>query len=289
MKRLHLLFPLTLAFGIAGYSAEPSPDKSSFNLFNPTPASLLRELSTDRPDKTECPFTVDAGHLQLEMDWAVFSRDHESDNTIDTQVEAWSLAAVNIKVGLTNRSDFQCVIEPLLQVTTTDRVAQTTTTERVRGFGDITLRYKWNFWGNEGASSALAVMPFVKLPTAKTGLGNDSVEGGVILPYSRDLPNGWGLGVQLEVDIMRDEGGDDLHAEYVGSVTVGHDLTKDLGGYIEVFSQHSAEHGVPWVGTFDLGLTYAVSSNVQWDAGANLGLSDSAPDVEFFTGIALRF
>jgi hypothetical protein len=30
----------------------------------------MRELSADRPDKTDCPFTVDAGHFQVEMDFA---------------------------------------------------------------------------------------------------------------------------------------------------------------------------------------------------------------------------
>ena len=36
-------------------------DKSSYSLFNPTPDSALRDMATDRPDKTESPYTVDAG------------------------------------------------------------------------------------------------------------------------------------------------------------------------------------------------------------------------------------
>ena len=43
-------------------------NKSQYHLFNPTPTGLMRELSTDRPDKTESPYTVDAGHLQIEVD-----------------------------------------------------------------------------------------------------------------------------------------------------------------------------------------------------------------------------
>jgi hypothetical protein len=37
----------------------PLTDKSCYNLFNPTPPDLMRELNADRPDKTDCPFTVD--------------------------------------------------------------------------------------------------------------------------------------------------------------------------------------------------------------------------------------
>jgi len=49
-------------------ASDPAPDKSSFHFFNPTPRSLMRELSTDRPDKTESAYTVDAGHFQIESD-----------------------------------------------------------------------------------------------------------------------------------------------------------------------------------------------------------------------------
>ena len=35
----------------------------------------MREMSTDRPDKTESPYTVDAGHFQIEWDLFNFERD----------------------------------------------------------------------------------------------------------------------------------------------------------------------------------------------------------------------
>ncbi len=54
---------------------EPALDKSHFNLFNPTPRELMRELSTDRPDKTESPYTVDAGRVQVELDLVTYTSD----------------------------------------------------------------------------------------------------------------------------------------------------------------------------------------------------------------------
>lgn len=44
-----------------------SQKKNQYHLFNPTPQELMREMSTDRPDKTESAYTVDAGHYQIEM------------------------------------------------------------------------------------------------------------------------------------------------------------------------------------------------------------------------------
>jgi len=37
--------------------ADERVDKSGYNLFRPTPDALLREMATDRPDKTESAFT----------------------------------------------------------------------------------------------------------------------------------------------------------------------------------------------------------------------------------------
>lgn len=45
---------------------EACPDKSQYTLFNPTPAKCMREFDPDRPDITDSPFTVDAGHIQFE-------------------------------------------------------------------------------------------------------------------------------------------------------------------------------------------------------------------------------
>jgi hypothetical protein len=48
-----------VAFGLFQIDcfAEERPDKSRYNLFRPVPASLMREMATDRPDKTESGFT----------------------------------------------------------------------------------------------------------------------------------------------------------------------------------------------------------------------------------------
>ncbi|HEY1244368.1 MAG TPA: hypothetical protein VGF29_06000, partial [Hyphomicrobiaceae bacterium] len=40
---------------------EAAPDRSQYTLFNPVPERLLRDMTTNRPDITESPFTVDAG------------------------------------------------------------------------------------------------------------------------------------------------------------------------------------------------------------------------------------
>src|SRR5437867_6850576 len=91
-----------------GQPDQPPPDKSGFTLFRPTPAEFMREMSADRPDKTDSPYTVDAGHFQLEMDIANTTRSvHDGIRT-----ERYQVAPINLKLGVLNRMDLQCVLEP---------------------------------------------------------------------------------------------------------------------------------------------------------------------------------
>lgn len=247
----------------------------------------MREMSTDRPDKTESAYTVDAGHFQIEVDLVSYSHDRDKSGGGDTRVESWAAAPINFKMGLLNNVDLQTVIETYNHVRTEDRVARTTT--RQSGFGDVLSRLKVNLWGNDGGTTALAVMPFVKFPTNQDDLGNDSVEYGLIVPLAVELPAGFGLGLMTELDINRDAAGSGRHAEFVNSITLSHSLCGDLGGYAEFWSLVSAENGTPWQGSVDLGLTYGLTEDIQLDAGVNLGVTRSAEDVNPFVGVSFRF
>jgi hypothetical protein len=284
----HLLLGSALAAASAPAGEKPTaPNKSAYHLFHPTPREAMRELSTDRPDQTESPFTVDAGHVQVEMDLATFTYDRYNPDRADVRVESWSFGAVNFKVGLLNNVDFQVLVQPFNTVRFSDRAAGTTT--RLDGFGDVTLRTKINLWGNDGGTTAFGLMPFVKLPSASDDLGNDAVEGGLIIPLGIDLGGGWRMGLMTEVDILEDADAHGHHAEWVNSITVSRGLTDRLGAYVEFFSVVSAEPHTPWVGAVDVGLTYAVSDDIQLDCGVNLGLTRAADDVNPFVGLSWRF
>ena len=281
-----------LLFGASTDAAQkpgetPQPDKSRYHLFNPTPPQLMREMSTDRPDKTESAYTLDAGHFQIEMDVLTYAYDRDNGLPNDTRVESLSIAPMNLKVGLCNYADLQLIIETYNSVRT--HVRDAGTVEDNRGFGDITPRLKINLWGNDGGSTALAVMPFVKLPTNQDHVGNNSVEGGVIFPLAVALPYGWGTGLMTQVDFNRDEAGQGHHAEFINSITFSHDIVGNLAGYAEFFSSVSAESGSDWVGTVDLGLTYGLTKDIQLDAGLNVGVTRSADDINPFLGISFRF
>lgn len=267
-------------------AADPT-DKSRYTLFHPTPRELMRELSTDRPDKTESAYTVDAGHFQIESDLLSYSTDHDTANGADSRVEAWSIGVLNVKTGLLNWMDLQLVLEPYHRVTTEDRAAGTKV--RQSGLGDLTTRLKMNIWGNDGGRTALAVMPFFKLPTNQDDLGNNDVEGGIIIPLAVALPGGWGMGVMTEFDFVRNSADDGYSTDFVNTITFAHDLVGKLGGYVEFFSLVSPDANRDWIGTFDVGLTYSFSDDIQLDAGINIGVTKAADDFNPFLGLTWRF
>jgi hypothetical protein len=256
-------------------------------LFHATPDALLREMATDRPDKTESAYTVDAGHWQFEMDLLSYAYDRSGQSGEHLTVKALAIAPINLKVGVLNNVDLQIVAETYNIQRTKDR--DTGSSTRVSGFGDLLLRCKTNLWGNDGGPSALAVMPFLKIPTNQRDLGNGAVEGGIIFPFAMELPADWGLGAQAEVDYLQDSNGSDYHQEFINTITVSHDIVGKLAGYVELFSNASTERGAKWIATFDFGFTYALTRDIQLDAGMNVGLTDAADDLNPFLGLSMRY
>jgi hypothetical protein len=255
-------------------------DKSQYSPRNPTPANEFRDMSTDRPDKTESPYTVDAGRFQLETDLVAYTRDSRDGITTRTL----DVVPFNFKVGLTHDTDVQLVYGAYSHIRMSGG-----TNETDAGFGDLVVRLKHNIWGNDGGTTAFGIMPFVKVPTNTITSLNDDVEGGVIVPLAIDLGRGMGLGLMTEIDILKNENGSGYEASFINSATVSFELTQRLGLYVEAFVERSTESGAETVVTIDGGFTYAVTENLQLDAGANVGLTQAADDLNVFVGMSQRF
>jgi hypothetical protein len=97
------------------------------------------------------------------------------------------------------------------------------------------------------------------------------------------------LGTMVQVNYLQDSEGSSYHTEVIESLTIGHDIIGELAGYVELFSNLSTERHASWIATFDVGLTYKLSRNVQLDAGANIGLTEAAQDLNPFIGLSMRF
>lgn len=264
-----------------------APDKNRFTLFNPTPPELMREFQSDRPDQTEGPFTVDAGHWQFEMDLAAYSFDRRSQDPGERQFQSLVLLDPTIKLGVLNNLDVELISAPLVWQRDQRKFAPT---REDWGTGDTLLRTKLNLWGNDSGNTAFALLPYVKLPTNQHRFGNHFVEGGFILPFTLKLPEDFELDAMTEFDIFHNGAGGGYHLDWVNSIALHRDLIKDrLNGYVEFFSSVSREpHSGP-VETADVGLLYLLAPNVQLDCGINFGLTRGAIDYNPFVGLSFRF
>jgi hypothetical protein len=264
-------------------------DKSGHSLFDPTPDRLLREMTTDRPDTTESPFTVDAGHIQIETNLFGYARSRpEEDGTVTDSNE---FATTNIRIGLTNNTEINFVWQPHGSVRT--HPADLAATLRDSGIGGVDIRGKVNLWGNdtfEKTGSAFALLPFITLPTDEdNGISPERVEGGLIVPLTLALPHKFGLGLNGGVVRVKDGDAAGYHAEYLASASLAYEWTDKLGTYYEVAANFNTDDPRGDVVVLGTGVTYAVTGNLQLDAGVNFGVTSAADRINPFVGVSTRF
>ena len=262
-------------------SAANSSDKRMFNLFYPAPADRMRDFETDRPDTTESPYTVDAGHFQAEFSFLEYtSQQLDGERSHDL-----SLLPVNLKLGLLNNLDLQFVLDPYQRMRTQGPLA----TASDSGFSDAEIRAKRNLWGNDGGKTAFAVMPFLRFPTGSS-LSSHHLEGGLVFPLAvQDLPRGFDLGTMAEFDLDRNQQDSGYGLDFTHSLTVGHELfSPKLNAYVEYVGVAAIRTGSSYLAYFDIGVTRAVARNVRIDGGINVGLSHQAEDVTVFAGLSFR-
>jgi hypothetical protein len=277
---------MVLAAGGQGAAA----DRSRYSLFNPTPDHLLRDMSTDRPDTTESPFTVDAGHFQVETNIIGYSRSRP--DAAGAVSDTYELATTNLRIGLTNNFEAAVIWQPYGVVRTA--AGGSAAVFRQAGIGALELRAKLNVWGNDtfgkSGSSALALLPFVSFPTDRgNGISQEFVEGGLIVPVAFKLSEKFGLGLNAGVVTVRDDPLSGYHAEYLGSASLSYEWNDKLGTYYEVAARWHLQDPRGDAVMLGTGVTYRLTKNVQLDAGVNVGVTPAADRINPFVGLSMRF
>ena len=238
-------------------------------------------LCTDRPTKATSACTVPQGMVQFESDIVNWTRN--SDSGVRTDVTLYS--SPMLKYGLTSSTDVEASITPYETIVTRDPSGRS----KISGVGDLYLRVKQRLTTPD-AKAQFAIIPYVKIPTAKLGIGNRKIEGGVVGTGVFSLPDGFSLTVSPEVDALLDSDGNGHHAQFVGALNVSKTLSSTLTASAELWSaqnQDPAGH----VGQYsaDFALAYLAGPTLQLDAGTNIGLNRATPDVQTYAGISTRF
>jgi hypothetical protein len=239
----------------------------------------LRDLCAERPGRATPSCIVDRGHLMLEVDAFDLTRDRREGVTVQTT----QALAPHLRLGLTDTLEAGVVLTPYAEVRTRGAGAGAT----ARGAGDTVFDLKLSLRNPAGDGTSLAILPFVSAPTAQHGLGAGGFQGGVILPVAAALPGGFSLGLDPEVDAVRDGRGG-AQAAYVAVAALSHGVGPGLTAGVELWTSRTRAETQA---TADATLAWAPPArpDLQLDAGVNLGLNRRTPGVEAYAGISRRF
>ncbi|RYU87855.1 transporter [Mucilaginibacter terrigena] len=259
--------------------AQTDTARHKYSLFNPVPKDKMKDMETDRPDVTESAYTVEAGHFQVETD--LFKHTRNSSDGVNTIQNDYNLA--NYKLGLTQKMDIQLVMPTYVNITTRD-LKTGKIIDKTGGFDDISVRLKYNLWGNDGGKTAFALLPFIKLPTSS--FANNGLQGGLTLPFALKINDNWSFGTQVSVSVAKEDD-DNYHGEYLYSFTFGRLISKRLDCFIEAYANYNAYSKI--TDTYaNGGLIFSVTDNLNIDTGLNYGLSKTADKV-YFVGLSFRY
>ena len=269
----------------AGWAAEASAGDNLAGLVRPTPDSALRAFSPDRPLNSISPFTIDVGRVQVESDILNVMRSTDQDGRTLT----WQALDPTFRIGLAQALEFDLTTAGL-QVDSTAGGPPGAGHRRDVGTGAVTLQARYNVFGNDGGIFALALAPFVALPSGDPHFGNQRVIGGVVAPLDIKLPSDFTLALQTQVQAMRNGTGP-AFASFTNIANLSHPVPgiKDLTASIEVTSVVNADHATPNTATFETALAYLVTPDTQLDLEGFVGLDRAAPDFQVAGGVAHRF
>jgi hypothetical protein len=221
--------------------AHAEPKVRAYRLFDPVPDREMRALAYGMT-----PYTVDAGHVQVEVNVANSAWD-ASDGEM-TQLT--SLGAFELKLGLTNTLDAEVMIAPWLHFSRPGL--------ELSGVGDTSLRVKLNVYGNDGGDFALALVPYVTLPTGQD-LGTGDLQTGMIVPMTHSLP--FEVAGMLAIAINND-------VQVTTTATLSRIVTGPVSGFFENIATVSADDDpqlTTHVGATIGGLDHEIDTGIMFD------------------------
>ena len=232
-------------------------------------------ICADRPGKANPTCTVPPGNVQLETGLVDWAQDRSGDQL--------TVGDTAITFGLTDRLHVEFDLTPYAQVHAEG------VHRRASGIGDsgVALKYRVT---RDSAPVQAALYPFVKLPTANHKLGNGKLEGGIALLVDSSFGSSATWDVAPEVDLVADSIGSGYHLAMVQVASVGLGVTDKLNVSGDLWGQWDFDPaGTAQQYSIDGAAAYLLSNRIQLDGGVNFGLNRNTPDIELYSGIAVRF
>ena len=218
---------------------------------------LLSELSaqeiiTDRPDQTESSFSVGKNFLQIEAGFQVAS---EADAPSNLNILA---PTVLLRYGVAEIFEFRFVSQ--LEVLKNND-------ESTVGMSDLEVGFKVELFRSKIGNHSGAFLSHLVIPS-----GSDEISGkhvGTVnkLSIAHDLSSNVGLGYNVGYNYFGTGSGDLTY-----SLALGVGINDRFGIYFEPYGE--IVDFDDFVANFDMGFTYLIQDNLQFDFSYGAGITD---------------
>ena len=231
---------------------------------------------TDRPDVANSATTVPPGAFQI-VSGIAYARQRAA--AAPTQYT--TSLELTLRAGLT----------PSLEVRLDgDPVVHMRTDESVTNVGDLRLGLKYRFVDPPDGSwwPALAILPYVKLPSAPEPIGSERTDFGITGSASFEFPADFSLDVNGGIAAVGQRDPSGYLAQASAAASLSKTLLHELVVYVELFySSRDTRDSRFGLGT-GAGLLYRIGRRAAVDLGVETSLAGQSPDFTIRSGFTVR-
>lgn len=231
-----------------------------------TQAQELPPIQLDRPDQTECPFTVPQKYIQAEIG---FNYENLSNSSYSLLIPT-----ALIKYGITDRLEFRLITElEKLKITTGSAT----------GLNPVKVGFKTKLVKENGWIPMISFIGHLALaPVAGKHQKADYYAPSFRFTLQHTLSPSFSLGYNLGAEWD----GFSPETNFLYTLTTGYAISGKTGCYLEIFGtmpeNSRASHNI------DGGFTLLVNNNMMLDISGGTGLSSHTPGYYISAGFSFR-
>ena len=242
-------------------------------LFPVFAAAQNEEMETDRPSESFTPTIVSKKHLQAEVG---FRKEHDTDE--GRRSNDYLYPSALLKYGVSKKLELRMLIEEEADYDYAPEKHKT-----AAGLEPVKIGVKYNLFDEKGAIPKTSVIVRADIPK----LASPDFKGDFVAPLFRlAMENSLTKKLSLVYNIGEEWEEDNVHGELFYSISPQLEITDKFKAFAEVFGDLSKQQTAK--NTFDAGLLYQVTPNLQFDIFGGVALSANAPDNFIEAGISFR-
>jgi hypothetical protein len=233
-------------------------------------AQEIDPIQTDRPDQTESPSITPVNQMQMEIGF-VYEK---------TALELNNFTHPNIltKFGISNRLELRLVTDiGTYSLNTQGKKIQQTT------LNPTLIGCKVNIFQEKNYLPKTSLILHVGLPAIAS---KEYTDNNVFNTFRFLMQHTLNEKVSLSYNLGIEWDGSTPNATGIYTLALGYALSKKLGSFIELYG--FATQYVATMHQYDMGFTYLLSKDMQFDVSGGIGLNKIAPDYFVSCGFSFR-